>query len=351
MANAPPPPSSLPTTGACSDEVMESWSRERGLPDGLEPDAIRAWRGTQGGTVWQEVALDNGCGIDVCEWLKSRGLLDMINLRADIGPRETPLHLALSGEADAATMHLAEPKARWMVANGADVNAVADANDTIYGSIFLFACIAMSFPAVQELADKVTPDHLSMSNSFDEAPMQSAFESNPDFLPIALMLILRGATVRPRDFPAANYDNVNLVDRRRDLLASLEADLRLNDQILIGLFLGCGVHAPHSTPAFATTTTTVNAKRVYTQRPDGGWSAPVSVPCEPRLMVTAKNVETAAQVENHLPKLRGHRNLRARMAIAGFVGVRPAIELGRLRAARDVVATLEEERILLTLAA
>ena len=134
--------------------------------------------------------------------------------------------------------------------------------------------------------------------------------------------------------------------RRRDLLASLEADLRLNDQILIGLFLGCGVHAPTTTfTTFTTTTTTATTKRVRTQRPDGGWSAPVSVPCEPRLVVTAaptlrRSARTAARVANHLPKLRGFRNSEVRMAIAGFVGVRPAVELGRLRAARDVVAAL-----------
>ena len=45
---------------------------------------------------------------------------------------------------------------------------------------------------------------------------------------------------------------------------------------------------------------------------------------------------------NHLPKLRGHQNSRARMAIAGFLGVRPAVELGRLRVARDVVVALPE---------
>ena len=31
------------------------------------------------------------------------------------------------------------------------------------------------------------------------------------------------------------------------------------------------------------------------------------------------------------------------MEIAGYLGVRPAVELGRLRAARDVVAALPEE--------
>ena len=58
-------------------------------------------------------------------------------------------------------------------------------------------------------------------------------------------------------------------------------------------------------------------------------------------MIAANSDEpTAARVENHLPKLRGFRNSEVRMAIAGFVGARPAVELGRLRAARDVVAAL-----------
>ena len=180
--------------------------------------------------------------------------------------------------------------------------------------------------------------------------MQWAFQRNPEYLPIVRMLILRGAAVQPHDFPDAKpFGGESLLDRRRDLLASLEADLRLNDLILIGLFLGCGVHAPTTTPTFTTTTTTATTKRVRTQRPDGGWSAPVSVPCEPRLVVTAaptlrRSARTAARVENHLPKLRGFRNSEVRMAIAGFVGVRPAVELGRLRAARDVVAALPEEK-------
>ena len=146
--------------------------------------------------------------------------------------------------------------------------------------------------------------------------------------------------MRPRDFPTGYYA-ATLLDRRRELLASLEADLRLNDLILIGLVLGCGVHAPATTTTFTTTT-----KRVRTQQPDGGWSAPVSVPCEPRLVVTAaptvrRSARTAARVpENHLPKLRGFRNSEVRVAIAAFAGVRPAVELGRLRAAWDVVAAL-----------
>ena len=282
--------------------------------------------------MWHQVALDDGCGIDVCEWLKSRGLLDMINLGNE--PGDAPLHYVVIG-----SQQLREAKARWMMANGADVNAVSGSNATI----FLYACERRSLSFVQELAGKVTPDHLSMPSNYDNSPVQKpSVTRNPDYLPIVRMLILRGATVRPQDFPASAYYGDTHLARRRDLLASLEADLRLNDLILIGLVLGCGVHAPTTAPTFATTTTTATTKRVRTQRPDGGWSEPVSVPCEPRLVVTAAptlrlSARTAARVENHLPKLRGFRNSEVRMAIAGFLGVRPAAELGRLRAARDAV--------------
>ena len=51
----------------------------------------------------------------------------------------------------------------------------------------------------------------------------------------------------------------------------------------------------------------------------------------------------AARVgENHLPKLRRFGNTEVRMDIAGFLGVRPALDLARLRAARDVLAALPE---------
>ena len=47
--------------------------------------------------------------------------------------------------------------------------------------------------------------------------------------------------------------------------------------------------------------------------------------------------------ENQLQKLRGFGNTKVRMDIAGYLGVREALELGRLRAARDVLAALPEE--------
>ena len=127
---------------------------------------------------------------------------------------------------------------------------------------------------------------------------------------------------------------------------SRAADLKLNGHTFLGQFLAGGVHAPTTTtPTYTTTTTTATTKRVRTQQPDGSWSAPVSVPCEPRLVVTAaptlrRSARTAARLENHLPKLRGFRNSEVRMEIAGYLGVRPAAELGLLRAARDVLAAL-----------
>ena len=182
--------------------------------------------------------------------------------------------------------------------------------------------------------------------------MQSAFCYNRDSLAIVRMLILRGVPVRPEDFPAMDYASVHdLLPRRRELLASLDADLDLNDRTFLGLFLAGGVHARNnSTPAVTTTTTTATTKRVRTQRPDGGWSDPVTVPCEPHLVVTAaptirRSGRVAARVgENHLPKLRSYRNSEVRMEIAAFLGVREAPDLARLRAARDVVAALSEER-------
>ena len=189
------------------------------------------------------------------------------------------------------------------MANGADVKFVNIYNITI----FSFACAYRSPSFLQELADKVTPDHLSMPNRNGSSPMQIAVQCNPDYLPIVRMLILPGAPVRPDDFPASSDDfGDSLLDERRNLLASLEADLRLNDQILIGLFF-CGANAPMT---------------------------------DTEVTPPTKCARTAAEAENHLSKLRGFRNSEVRMAIAGFLGVRPAAELGPLRAARDVLVAL-----------
>ena len=231
--------------------------------------------------------------------------------------------------------------------NGADVNAVCSTNV----SVFHYACAYMNPSFVEELAGKVAPEHLTMCSITGTSPMRAAFRYSPDQLATVRVLILRGIPVRPEDFPATDYDYEDVLPRRRrELLASLDADLDLNDRTFLGLFLAGGVHARNSsTLAVTTTTTTATTKRVRTQRPDGGWSDPVTVPCEPHLVVTAaptirRSGRVAARVgENHLPKLRGYRNSEVRMEIAAFLGVREAPDLARLRAARNVVAALPEE--------
>ena len=203
----------------------------------------------------------------------------------------------------------------------------------------------MSASFVEELAGKVPPDHLTLADNGGETPITRSFGRHHQ-LTIIRMLILRGVPVRAQDFPASDH-GYDLLPRRHQIIASIEADLELNDHTWIGQFLAGGVHAPYNPPTYTTTTTTATTKRVRTQQPDGSWSAPVSVPCEPRLVVTAaptlrRSARTAARLENHLPKLRGFRNSEVRMEIAGYLGVRPAAELGLLRAARDVLAALPE---------
>ena len=61
------------------------------------------------------------------------------------------------------------------------------------------------------------------------------------------------------------------------------------------------------------------------------------------MTATAVSAPAASPLENHLPKLRGFRNSEVRMEIAGYLGVRPAAELGLLRVARDVLVALPEE--------
>ena len=237
-----------------------------------------------------------------------------------------------------------------MVGNGADVNTIIRTSTP-----FMLACLHMSPSFVEELAGKVAPEHLTMGSRYGGwSPMRAAFVRNRDPTAVVRMLVLRGVPARPEDFPTSDLVTGGILDllrRRRELLASLEADLDLNDRTFLGLFLAGGVHAPSTHPACTSTTTTTTAttKRVRTQRPDGSWSDPVTVPCEPHLVVTAaptirRSGRVAARVgENHLPKLRGFRNTEVRIGIAGFLGVREALDLKRLRAARDVLAALPEE--------
>ena len=330
---------------ALRDEATTAWVAERlGLQAeairSMDPSSLRPLCCKGGYTLWH-AACERG-RTDVCEYLKSKGLLDLIEQHDKSYGRLmagwTPLHIAL--------VYAQEETAKWMMDNGADINAINGENV----SVFRVACAYMSTSFVEELAGKVAPEHLTMCDVHGKSPMQQAFLTFPDPLPIVRMLILRGVPATPEDFPALLHGE-SLLPRRRDLLASLEADLNLNDRTFLGLFLAAGVHAPTSTTACATTTTTTIAttKRVRTQRPDGSWGDPVTVPCEPRRVVTAAPTarrsgqgQVAVRVENHLPKLRGFRNTQVRMEIAGFLGVRGALDLARLRAVRDVVAAVLE---------
>ena len=139
----------------------------------------------------------------------------------------------------------------------------------------------MSPSFVEELAGKVAPDHLTMYGSDDRQPMDIAFTINPDPIAVVRVLILRGVPAEPE---AISWYKLSY---RRELLASLEADLDLNDRTFQGLLLAGGVHASSTTSTFTSTTTSATTKRVRTQRPDGSWGDPVTVPCEPRLVVTA----------------------------------------------------------------
>ena len=117
------------------------------------------------------------------EYLKSKGLLDMIN-EPDSDSGDTPLHDAL--------YLIKEEAAGWLIDNAADVNAIRDCFRT---TTFMLACKTMSFSFVEELAGKVAPDHLALPNNYDKSPMLCAFMRNADLggnLPIARLLILRG---------------------------------------------------------------------------------------------------------------------------------------------------------------
>ena len=94
--------------------------------------------------------------------------------------------------------------------------------------------------------------------------------------------------------------------------------------------------SPSTAPAAPTITSIATNKFVFTQRCDGSWSV-VSVPSAPRLMITPAPAMIVSR-KNHLPMLRGQSGVVER--IARYLGVRPAVELGRLRAARDALAAL-----------
>ena len=99
---------------------------------------------------------------DVCEYLKSKGLLDLVDRRNCDGC--TPLHIALlSSRGNQET-------ARWMVDNGADIHAV---NDDDNSTTFRCACVKMDLAFVEELAGQVPPDHLTICDCYGDSPLRT----------------------------------------------------------------------------------------------------------------------------------------------------------------------------------
>ena len=82
-AAAPVAGEAPPPTAPCSAEVMVEWMEGRGLPTDLAADSLSALRTDSDETLWHLAAQDGR--IDVCEYLKSRGMLDMINEPDDYG--------------------------------------------------------------------------------------------------------------------------------------------------------------------------------------------------------------------------------------------------------------------------
>ena len=265
--------------------------------------------------------------LDICEWMKAKGLLDTINVPVTdpldearhriypgtvLGPKRwTPLAHSISMVSFRDRMRRArglrpepdqdEAVPRWMVAHGADVTAIID---NIGTSIFAYACQLMSITFIEALVDRVPPQHLVM-NGVDggvrsSAPIRLAFKFNPDPVPVMKMLIRRGVALNPDELSVRGEEsdveddgegllvvNGELLRCRQALLCSIEQDLATFDTIFIALLLGCGVHAENTTTPICTTVTTATTKTVRTQVADGTWSAPAIVQLpEPRAVVT-----------------------------------------------------------------
>ena len=175
---------------------------------------------------------------------------------------------------------------------------------------FTVACEHMSVALVQDLADKVPPEHLTQEARQDAcriSPMHAAAvrDNTPDGIAKVMMLVLRGVPVRQVDFLERYTESITEgtgSSRRRSritkiihrpcrrlpgLLAWANAELAAH-RTYDDLVIGCGIHCRRNLPP---------AQR------------------------------------SHLVKLRGDGNTDARMRFARCLGVRTGAELGRLRRA------------------
>ena len=276
-----------------SHQMVLHWTLQSQLFLSTYP-SVQRW------SLWHHVANPISMPTDligVCEWLKYNGKLDLINTPDAHGM--SPLHNALECGS--------EKMARWMMQNGADINAVAKPEHG-GATVFFAACEGgCSRPLLQELADKVTPDHLTKRDTSlqGESPMHRLFFYCPrdDYSDFIQMLVLRGVPVLPEDFPIEltyNCDPSNVDGTRRHdiytvrlLIKWAEYELKVH-RTWVALVLGCGVLGDRDAPP---------AQR------------------------------------SQLLKLRGDGNTEARMRIARSLGVRvgaQVVELGRLRRAASV---------------
>ena len=138
---------------------------------------------------------------DMCRWLKAQGAVDEINVADHEG--WIPLMAAIIGSREASledgkTITEREETARWMVANGADIKAVANYQYQCT-TVFILACEVMSFEFACELADMVPPEHLTLPLELEGhcvCPlMASAMANEQHGVQISSMLILRGVPV------------------------------------------------------------------------------------------------------------------------------------------------------------
>ena len=285
-----------------TDEEGWQWVRRRGFGANLRG------REPQGATVWHVAGAEGRT--DMCRWLKAQGVLDEINMKlsdyTQVGRDLTPLMVAIAPWASSAedvTIAELEGTARWMMANGADINAM----DNNQCTIFAAACAAMSFEFVRELADMVPPEHLTLPEKENGlTPMSYAMICNEKHgVKISKMLILRGLPAMAQ----AEFSNLLGVLKeslklryfavRRQLVSWVSAELAPRDTF-VNLVLGCGVHGSRD-----------------------------------------RDRDLPQAQRSQLHKLRGFINTQARINIAQYLGVRVGEKAGRLRRA---AATLTPQR-------
>ena len=336
-----------------TDEEGWRWVREAGFGANLIGRVHRR-------TVWHAAAGEGR--IDMCRWLKAKGVADEINVVSKTG--KTPLMVAMVAYRTspenvntmgwvvylgptlptATTTGQLVETIRWMMANGADVKAI----DNRQRTVFCHAVMSMSVEFVHELADKVPPEHLTLpEKKWGNTPMACAVSlvykytahgaadkkrHGASIASIVKMLVLRGVPM----------------PTHTELSASLGGPSKWHRQVPSWPFMltnyswfygqvAMGISTPHGALAeIATRDTFVNL-------PDGIAAELATRDTFVNLVlgcgVHSRNLPHAQRSQLH--KLRGSINTQARMNIAQYLGVRVGEEAGRLRRAS---ATLTPQR-------